>query len=121
MKRTSTLILVTGLLSAAFATQAEIVRGHFRSNGTYVMPYYRTPANGTPYDNLSYRGYPSQQPDYVSPHGHGYASPFGSGRKCVNDQPSWGLPRNRAPLLPDSWSTSSPSGGFVGSSSVWLE
>ena len=55
------------VLTAACSAQAEWVRGHFRSNGTYVNSYYRTPANGTPYDNLSYRGYPSQQPGYVSP------------------------------------------------------
>ena len=32
--------------------QAEWGSGHFRSSGTYVVPYYRTPANGIPYDNL---------------------------------------------------------------------
>jgi len=31
-------------------------------------------ANGTPYDNLSYRGYPSQQPGYVSPRSYGLDS-----------------------------------------------
>ena len=48
--------------------------GHFRSSGTHVAPYYRTPANGIPYDNLSYRGYPSQQPGYVSPRSYDYDS-----------------------------------------------
>ncbi len=45
------------MLVAAVPSQAEWVNGHFRSNGTYVAPYYRTPAKGTPYDNLSYRAY----------------------------------------------------------------
>jgi hypothetical protein len=56
------------MLTTAFAAKAEWVSGYVRSTGTYVQPYYRTPANGTPYDNLNYRGYPSQQPGYVSPH-----------------------------------------------------
>ncbi len=67
MKTLTKLALAALILTAAVAAQAEWVSGHFRSNGTYVNSYYRTPANGTPYDNLSYRGYPSQQPGYVSP------------------------------------------------------
>ena len=67
MKTLTKLALSALMLITAFAAQADWVSGHFRSNGTYVMPYYRTPANGIPYDNLSYRGYPSQQPGYVSP------------------------------------------------------
>lgn len=30
----------------------EIVRGHFKSNGTYVSPYFRSKANSTTFDNL---------------------------------------------------------------------
>jgi len=30
---------------------------YYRRNGTYVAPHYRTPANNTLADNLSYRGY----------------------------------------------------------------
>ncbi len=67
MKTLTKLALALAILSAAAPAHADWVRGHFRSPGTYVMPYYRTPANGIPYDNLSYRGYPSQQPGYVSP------------------------------------------------------
>lgn len=33
------------------------VQGYYRSNGTYVAPYFRTPPNHTVTDNLSYRGY----------------------------------------------------------------
>lgn len=74
MKTLKNIILVTIILSAAASARAEWVRGHFRSNGTYVNSYYRTPANGTPYDNLSYRGYPSQQPGYISPRGNSFSS-----------------------------------------------
>ncbi|MBI2173802.1 MAG: hypothetical protein HYU33_01215, partial [Candidatus Omnitrophica bacterium] len=49
---------------------------NFRGSGTYVAPYYRTPSNGIPFDNLSYRGYPSQQPGYVSPRHYGSDSNF---------------------------------------------
>src|SRR3989441_4907679 len=67
MKTLTKLALAAVMLTSACAAQADWVSGHFRSNGTYVAPYYRTPANGTPYDNLSYHGYPSQQPGYTSP------------------------------------------------------
>lgn len=33
------------------------VHGYYQSSGTYVYPHYRTPANYTITDNLSYRGY----------------------------------------------------------------
>ncbi len=39
------------------ATPSVGVRGSTRSNGTYVAPHVRTPANRTVTDNLSYRGY----------------------------------------------------------------
>ena len=74
MKTLKKLVIATVILTTALAAQADWVRGYYRSNGTYVAPYYRTPANGTPYDNLSYRGYPSQQLGYVSPRSYGYSS-----------------------------------------------
>ena len=74
MKTLKNLALAAVILCSAFAAQAGTVRGYVRSNGTYVMPHYRTPANGTPYDNLSYHGYPSQQPGYVSPRSYGLDS-----------------------------------------------
>ncbi|MBI5387041.1 MAG: hypothetical protein HZA90_20395 [Verrucomicrobia bacterium] len=67
MKTLTQIALLAAVLTTAAAARAEWVGGHFRSSGTYVAPYYRTPANGSPYDNLSYRGYPSQQPGYISP------------------------------------------------------
>jgi len=76
MKTLTKLALAALMLTTAVASRADWVSGHFRSNGTYVMPYYRTPANGIPYDNLSYRGYPSQQPGYISPRTYGLDSGF---------------------------------------------
>ena len=86
MKTLTKLALAAVILTSAVATQAGTVRGHFRSNGTFVMPHYRTPANGTPYDNLSYRGYPSQQPGYVSPSSYG----LGSSSSRPTPLPSYG-------------------------------
>ena len=71
-----TLLALAALLLVTAAAQAQTVNGYYRSNGTYVAPYVRTPANNTPYDNLSYRGYPSQQPGYVSPRTHGFDSGY---------------------------------------------
>src|SRR5262245_22435721 len=67
MKPLTKLALVTVALIAAASVKADWVSGHFRSNGIYVSSDYRTPANAAPYDHLSYRGYPSQQPGYNSP------------------------------------------------------
>ncbi len=55
MKALTKLALAALLLTSTVAAQADWVQGHFRANGTYVAPYYRTTANGNPYDNLSYR------------------------------------------------------------------
>lgn len=74
MNTLAKLTVLAVLLTTAVTARADWVRGHFRSNGTYVAPYYRTPANGIPYDNLSYRGYPSQQPGYISSRSYGFGS-----------------------------------------------
>ena len=67
MKTLTKLALALTILTTAVAAQAQMVNGYFRRNGAYVAPYYRTPANSVPFDKLSYRGYPSQQPGYISP------------------------------------------------------
>jgi hypothetical protein len=46
-------------LAAAFATPAmadQYVRGHTRSDGTYVQPHYRSSPNETQSDNYSTKG-----------------------------------------------------------------
>ena len=89
--------LAAVLLSSTLAAQADWVSSHFRSNGTYVAPYYRTPANGTPYDNLSYRGYPSQQPGYISPR----TWPLGADLNRPKTMPYDGNAKFDTGLLPD--------------------
>src|SRR5439155_26203452 len=88
--------LTADMLTSADSAKAEWVIGHIRSNGTYVAPYYRTPANGIPYDNLSYRGYPSQQPGYVSPR----VWCFDSDLIRPKTMPSYSNPRFDTGLLP---------------------
>jgi len=66
--------ILTTIVIAAPSARADLVSGYFRSDGLYVAPHYRTPANGNPYDNLSYRGYPSQEPGYISPRSYGLGS-----------------------------------------------
>ncbi len=46
MKTLTKLALAAALLNSAVAAQAQIVRGHSRSNGTYVAPYYLLPVAG---------------------------------------------------------------------------
>lgn len=74
MKTLNKLVLVATILTTAVAARAEWVNGYTRGNGTYVNAHYRTSANNTPYDNQSYRGYPSQQPGYVSPRNNSFDS-----------------------------------------------
>lgn len=52
------LVLVLGG-AVGFASQADAavyVRGYTRSNGTYVMPHYRSNPNSYRYDNYSTKG-----------------------------------------------------------------
>ena len=72
MKTQTKLAVAVVILTTVVAAHAEWVSSYYRSSGTYVQPYYRTPANGIVYDNLSYRGYPSQQAGYVSSRNYGY-------------------------------------------------
>ena len=109
------LVLAALTLTAGVSAQAEWVSGYVRSNGTCVDSYYRTPANGTPYDNLSYRGYPSQQPGYVSPRGNS----LDSGWSRPTPLPGYGsynlniLPRpNTGNCWPTPLYRRSTSGGF---------
>ena len=43
-----------------FGQSTVYVGGHYKSNGTYVQPYYRTSPNNTVYDNWS--TYPNVNP-----------------------------------------------------------
>lgn len=51
------LILAAGLAAVSIPVGADTyVRGHVRSDGTYVAPHYRTDANSYRYDNYSAKG-----------------------------------------------------------------
>lgn len=50
------LALGFALLLSFSAFADTYVRGHYRSNGTYVGPHYRSSPNGTVTDNYSYKG-----------------------------------------------------------------
>ncbi len=54
------LIALVCLLFSTFAFNvvdaATRVKGHYRKNGTYVQPYYRSDADGSPYNNYSFPG-----------------------------------------------------------------
>lgn len=51
------LFLAFGLFANALQVDAATrVRGYYRSNGTYVQPYYRSSPNSSSYDNWSTKG-----------------------------------------------------------------
>lgn len=59
MKRTLAvlfLLVIFGLGVFSYAEAAVRSRGYFRSNGTYVQPYYRTIPNRNLFDNYSTKG-----------------------------------------------------------------
>ena len=58
MKTLKRLLFVAMMLAGAISAQADWVSGHFRSNGTYVNPYYRSSSG-------SLGGYSSSSRDYV--------------------------------------------------------
>lgn len=57
MKKVVMLVVLLGLLVMFGETCfAGSVNGYYRSNGTYVQPYYRSDSNGTVRDNYGYKG-----------------------------------------------------------------
>ena len=83
MKTLIKFVLAAVLLASTVVTQAGTVRGHYRSNGTYVAPHYRsecgslgrTSSSGYVYRNpyaaypsVSVRGYYRSSGTYVAPH-----------------------------------------------------
>jgi hypothetical protein len=45
----------------------EYVHGYYRSNGTYVQPYFRSDPDGNPYNNYSYPGNSNPYTGQVAP------------------------------------------------------
>ena len=84
MKTLTKLVLAVAMLITGFAAQAGEVSGYFRSNGTYVAPYYRsdfgsvgrTPSSSgyvyrnpyAAYPSVSVSGYYRSNGTYVAPH-----------------------------------------------------
>ncbi len=56
MRKVLMLGMALGIMCLSSVVSAEYVRGHYRSNGTYVQGYHRSSANGTKMDNYSTRG-----------------------------------------------------------------
>lgn len=54
-----TVVLIV-LMTTTIADAAVHVRGHYRSNGTYVQPHYRSSPDGNPHNNWS--TYPNVNP-----------------------------------------------------------
>ena len=54
IKLTSALVLVGSLLTVANTAQAVSVNGYWKSNGTYVMPHFRTAPDNSLFNNYSY-------------------------------------------------------------------
>lgn len=50
------MIVALALAFVPTIASAEYVRGHYRSNGTYVEGYHRSNRNGSTFDNYSTRG-----------------------------------------------------------------
>lgn len=50
------LIVIFVVSFSSIAAAAERVNGYFRSNGTYVQPYYRSTSDSNAYNNYSTKG-----------------------------------------------------------------
>mgnify|MGYP001252370571 CR=1 FL=1 len=53
-KLTSALVVAGSLLTVANTAQAVSVNGYWKSNGTYVMPHFRTAPDNSLFNNYSY-------------------------------------------------------------------
>ena len=49
------LVFILSFINISFSQDVQ-VKGHYRSNGTYVKPHYRSAPNGTVFDNYSTKG-----------------------------------------------------------------
>jgi len=74
MKILTKFVLAAMMLITTLTTQAGGVRGHYRSNGTYVAPYYRSDSGsvGSSYGSSSGYVYRNPYAAYPSVHVNGY-------------------------------------------------
>ncbi len=111
IKRIAYLIGVLCILAMCAGTSFAgdvYVRGHYRSNGTYVQPHYRTAPDSNPWNNYSSKG-------NVNPYtgNGGYKNPYSS--------PSYSSPRSTNPFSSySSPSYGSSSGNNYGSGSGYI-
>jgi hypothetical protein len=89
-------VVALGLsLSVASSAKADVfVSGHYRSNGTYVTPYWRTNPDGVRSNNFSYPGNVNPYTGRVAPGsalGYGLQAPSVRAPRYQN----YGLPSHR--------------------------
>ena len=94
MKRIAYLIgtLCIFLMIAGTSFAGDVyVRGHYRSDGTYVQPHYRTAPDSNPFNNYSSRGninpYTGKR-GYKNP----YSSPYYSAPRATSPYSSYSSP-----------------------------
>jgi hypothetical protein len=85
-------VLLLAALIASPAMAGEYVRGHTRSDGTYVQGHYRTSPNSTKLDNYStqgnynpYTGRSGTVDPYKPSHNNPYGSPYNKKRSDYGD------------------------------------
>jgi len=74
------------------------VNGHYKNNGTYVQPHYRSNANSTTYDNWSSRGNVNPYTGQRGYKSNNYGSSLGGqklfgGQELFGGQKNFGSPR----------------------------
>jgi hypothetical protein len=99
----ATSVFVIALLAGTYSAFAQdtYVRGHYRRDGTYVQPHYRSAPDGNPYNNWSTRGNVNPYTGAVGTRNVEPSNSFGSSGSSYNSGHS-----GYRPLL------GSPSGGY---------
>ena len=54
IKISSVLVVTSSILAITNTAQAVSVNGYWKSNGTYVMPHFRTAPDSSVFNNYSY-------------------------------------------------------------------
>jgi hypothetical protein len=81
------LVVLTVLFSVSFS-QADGVRGHYRSNGMYVQPYQRTHPDVSPYNNYGFPGNYNPNSGRITPgNPNSYLDNYYSHPKGFNQSP----------------------------------
>lgn len=114
-------VIVLAGIVAPTASLADVrVKGYFRKDGTYVLPYYRSDPDGRPYNNYSYPGNTNPYTGEVAPgnsstylnnyygsggSGGSYYSPsYGGGYASNPDVDEWLSSHRGAPITTSDFS-----------------